>query len=145
MFTEVVRLVGEAVPARAAGDVRPGNDAVARLQRPAVLSEDLTAGRLDHADVLVPADERVLDLPFVRRAGVLEGLATPGVLVRAAYPGVADAHQDRPRLRLGDGKPLDLQVTRRSHHGCPHIAHRITSNVVADGRNSGPPPAASRN
>ena len=100
---QVVRIaLAEAEPAPAAGQVRRRHDPVADRERPAVGVDRRLArpDRLDHAHVLVAADERVGGLALVVGAGVLEALAPPGVLV-----GAADAREvhraARPRRAPG--------------------------------------------
>ena len=93
-LAEVVRLTREAVPAGTAGDVCAWDDPVTRAQRCAVGSAHLAAGRLDDPDVLVPADQRILDVSLVRCSRVLDCLAAERVLVRPADPGQSDPHED---------------------------------------------------
>jgi len=95
-----------------------GHDAVARRQHAAVAVANLAAGRDHDADVLVPADQRVLEVALVVGAGVLLALAPEGVLVGAADPGQPHADHDRARPRVRDGELADLEHAGRGrHHG----------------------------
>ena len=73
VLAEVVGVVVEAEDAVSARHVGGGHDAVAAPQRPALAVWDGIgpADRLDHADVLVAADERVDDVAFVVGSRVL--------------------------------------------------------------------------
>src|SRR5581483_10229261 len=129
----VVRVAGiEAERAPAAGDVGGGHDTVTNRQRPPRLIErGLTlANRLDDADVLVPADERVGGVTFMCRAGVLLGLPSPGVLVRTAYPRIQHAQHDRPRLRIGARKALHSEVPGSADDRGPDLLAHLTAPMV---------------
>ena len=86
LLAQKVWLVVAAVPAPATGHVCGRNDPIAGPEQLAVGGTDFSSRRLDDADVLVPADEWIADLPLVRRPGVLDRLAAERVLVRAADP-----------------------------------------------------------
>ena len=93
------------------------HDPVARAQRPALAVEHLAADVGHAADVLVAADERVLDLALVRRAGVLHRLAAEGVLVGAADARHRHLEHDGAGLGFGKREVLDLEPSRLLHDG----------------------------
>ena len=81
-----VRLAAPAPPAAPARDVRRRHDPRAELEHVAELVDEprAVAELGEHADVLVPADQRIVDRVLVRRARVLQALAAKRVLVGAA-------------------------------------------------------------
>src|SRR5207245_9438636 len=110
-LARVIRKSSAAEPALAAGDVRARDDPITRSQRFSVRGEDVAAGVHDDADVLVTADERILEPALVRRACVLDRLAAEGVLVRSADPRKEDLHQDIAALDLRTRELLELAAT----------------------------------
>src|SRR5437763_13162461 len=122
-LARVVREPCTAEPAFAARDIRARHDPVAWAQRRAVAREHLAAGLGDDADVLVAADQRVLQPPFVRRPRVLDRLAAKRVLVGAADAGIEHLHQDSARLDLRTRELLDADDTRRRHYRSADAAH----------------------
>src|SRR5262249_50287386 len=121
-------VVGEAraaEPTLSAGDVRSGNNPIPRTERRSVARTDLAPGLDDDADVLVPADQRVLEPPFVRRPRVLDRLAAKPVLVRPADPRVRHVKgpAPRPRARPRERPPLDPPGLR--HAGGAAARHRV--------------------
>ncbi len=127
VLTHVVGVVVAAEMAFPAGDIGGGHDPVAYLQRPAFAVAHLAAKRHDLADILMAADERVSQVLFLGRAGVLLALATEGVLVGAADSGIADLHDDATLCRLRHGKIVQGDPPRLLHHGCAYLGHGTIS------------------
>src|SRR6266487_2663798 len=91
----VAQIVGIATPTwgtRAARHVGRGHDAVTGPQRHAFTVGNGAAGLHDYPHVLVPADQRVGDVTFVRSPGVLFRLAAEGVFIGAADARVHHPH-----------------------------------------------------
>src|SRR5262249_29818361 len=106
-------------------DVRSGNDPVARTKGRTVARGNLSPALDDNTDVLVAADQRVLQSSLVRRAGVLDRLAPERVLVRPADTRIHDLDQDSPGLRFGPRERLDLDVARPRHDGGAYARHGL--------------------
>src|SRR5207302_7523142 len=86
--------------------------------------EDVAAAVHDYADVLVAADERILEAALVRRSRVLDRLAAERVLVGPADPRKQDLHQHGAALDLRTRELLDLDAARALHHRRANGRHR---------------------
>src|SRR5260221_190152 len=80
------------------------HDAVADLEGLALAVQHLAAQRHHLADVLMAADQRICQIPLMRRAGILLALAAEGVLVGAADTGKMHLHDHRAGLRIRHGE-----------------------------------------
>ena len=123
---KVVRVaLAQAEPAAAAGHVGRGHHPVADSERQAqrVHGRRSVADRLDHAHVLVAADDRVRNRTLVVGAGILQALTSPGVLVGTADAAVEHAQQGCPGRGVGLREPLDGQAAGTVHDRCADVAH----------------------
>ena len=123
VLAHVIGIAVAAEMAVAAGDIGGRHDAVAGLERPPLAVEDLAAGRDHLADILVTADQRIGQIPFVRGAGILLALAAEGVLVGAADSGIVHLHDHRAGRGIGHRKFVQCDHAGTLGDGRSNHAH----------------------
>jgi hypothetical protein len=117
MLAEVVGVAVEAVVAVPTRHIGARHNSVAFLENGAATVEDGTAHGDDGPDVLMTADQRVLDVKFMRRPGVLLGLAAKRVFVGTADPGEVQGNHNYARLRFWNGEFANDEPAWPLHHG----------------------------
>ena len=117
VLAEVVREVVGTVVAATARDVRSRHHSIADPDLGAVAREHLSADRRHGPDVLMTADQRVVEVALVLRAGVLPRFAAEGVLVRAADPGEVDGDDHRTGLGVRHVGLAKRDPAGLLHHG----------------------------
>src|SRR5262245_22578119 len=144
VLAHVVGVTVAAEMAVAAGDIGSGHDTVPGFQRTSLAVVDLTTGRDHLADILMTANERVGQILFVRRSGILLGFAAEGVLVGTADSGVVHLHDHCAGCRIRHRKFAQHDDAWTLGDRCPNNAHEFTRAVSGLPRASARMRAASR-